>query len=559
MCVGAEILDRFRKKMTSFERVEIQAFENIFYFKTSGVRNGRKNNGYDDENNDYIPKKNDHLAYRYQILKVLGRGRFGQVLLCLDHKTKEKVALKMLQHCIRTWQTDVEKEPEIILALDSTDLENNHIIRLHESFMFRGHFTMVLEFVGQDLRKQLRIAKHFPLSRVRLYTQAMLKALVKLKQESILHGDLKPENILVKNHKTGNIRITDFGVSAKVTRSFTGPCGTWPYMAPETLLLPFVTCAADMWSLGCVIVEILLGCRLFIGNYKDFLGRAIKILGLPPMSMILTDFNWTITMDKNGCPIVNGKVIVPSCLPLESLLDTYDKELLNFLRGCLEWDPALRLTPEQALEHDWVRGSEKAQGSAAVPSVDVPLGQAAAPQALNADPQALNADPQALNADPQALNADPQALNADPQALNADPQALNADPQALNADPQALNADPQALNADSQALNADPAPAESQLSDDNPQSHGIPESVTPVGCSVEEFVTVRSQQLAPTLSPSKKDHGNDEKEKEVTGISRRMSGRRRVRGFAGVRKIFRAFFSFIRNCCCCGCSCGVDE
>ncbi|CAM9786272.1 dual specificity tyrosine-phosphorylation-regulated kinase 4-like [Lampetra fluviatilis] len=474
-----DILDRFRKKMTYLERLEIQEFENIFYFKTSGARNGVNNNGYDDLKNHYIPVVNEHLAYRYQILKVLGKGAFGQVLLCMDHKTKEKVALKMLQHCICTWKIDVENEPEIILALESADLENNHIIRLHETFMFRGHFTMVLEFVGQDLRKELRNAKHFPLSRVRLYTQAMLKALVKLKQESIVHGDLKPENILVKNHKTGNIRITDFGSSANVTSSFAGCFGTWQYMAPELLLLPFVTCAADMWSLGCVIVEIFLGCRLFIGKYYDLLGRAIKILGLPPLSMMSTKFNWTITMDDHGRPIVNGKVIVPSSLPLESLLDTDDRELLDFLRGCLEWDPTLRLTPEQALEHNWVRGSKKVQGSAAAPSINVPLGQTAAPQSLKADP----------------------------------------------------------------------APAESQLSGDNSQSYGTQESVTPGGCSVEEFVTAKSQQLAPTLCPGKKDHENDEKEKEVIVISRSKSAREHV------RKKFRTFFSFIRKCCCC-CGCG---
>jgi dual specificity tyrosine-phosphorylation-regulated kinase 2/3/4 len=56
------------------------------------------NYGYDDETGDYLTQNNDHLAYRFQVLESLGSGSFGQAVKCLDHKTNEVVALKLVKN-----------------------------------------------------------------------------------------------------------------------------------------------------------------------------------------------------------------------------------------------------------------------------------------------------------------------------------------------------------------------------------------------------------------------------------------------------------------------------
>ncbi|XP_078733981.1 dual specificity tyrosine-phosphorylation-regulated kinase 2-like [Lampetra fluviatilis] len=367
-CTPQETLARFKKRMTILEQNEILEYDEIFYFKIRDTRNGINNYGYDDLNYHYIPVVNGHLAYRYQILSVLGKGKFGQVLLCQDHKTKSKVALKMLQHS-RTKNPNGDHEVDIMNALQSTDEENNHIIRLLDKFTFRGHFTMVMELLVGDLRKQLMLKydNDFPMSRIRLYCQSILKALVKFRKEAIIHGDLKPANILIKNHKTGNVRITDFGVSVKLVSPIFQRFGTCPYMAPEMFLMLQIGCSVDMWSLGCVIAELVSGSKLFFGN-RDHIGRVIKVLGVPPLWMINSSGNQLITIDNQGRPIVKGKAIVPHSISLQTLLKTKDKALLDFIQGCLEWDPVHRLTPEEALEHDWVQDRKMAKKDAAVPS-----------------------------------------------------------------------------------------------------------------------------------------------------------------------------------------------
>lgn len=56
------------------------------------------NYGYDDQQGDYLTQMEDHVAYRYEILEPLGSGSFGQALKCLDHKTGEEVAVKIIRN-----------------------------------------------------------------------------------------------------------------------------------------------------------------------------------------------------------------------------------------------------------------------------------------------------------------------------------------------------------------------------------------------------------------------------------------------------------------------------
>ncbi|XP_075923449.1 dual specificity tyrosine-phosphorylation-regulated kinase 2-like [Petromyzon marinus] len=493
-CTPQDTLERFKKRMTIHEQNEILEYNEIFYFKVRDTRNGINNYGYDDLNHHYIPVVNGHLAYRYQVLSVLGKGKFGQVLLCLDHKFKSKVAVKMLRHS-RTNNPNENIEVDIMNALQSTDEENNHIIRLLDKFTFRGHFTMVLELLAGDLRKQLMLkyVDDFPLSRVRLYCQSILKALVKLRKEAIIHGDLKPANILIKNHKTGNVRITDFGVSVKLVPPIFKRLGTWPYMAPEMFLMLQIGCSVDMWSLGCVIAELASGSQIFFGN-RDHIGRVIKVLGVPPLWMINSSGNQLITIDNQDRPIFNGRAIVPHSISLQTLLKTKDKAFLDFIKGCLEWDPACRLTPEEALEHDWVQGRKMAKKNSAVPSINVRLRHIAAPRE-------------------QSFGSNETQESYDT------PGGCGT-------------------------LSATKCMSQERDGDDD------------AGSSLEEFVTARSEQLDSTLCPGKEDQENaenEEKEKEAIVISRMKPGKGHTRGFEPVRQRFRAFLRFIRKHCCCGC------
>lgn len=90
--------------LSMYERHEIVGFQSIFYSGNKSQKNAatrevtQNNHGYDDERGDYLVIPGDHLAYRYEIEGVLGRGSFGQVLQCRDHKTGLCVAIKIIRN-----------------------------------------------------------------------------------------------------------------------------------------------------------------------------------------------------------------------------------------------------------------------------------------------------------------------------------------------------------------------------------------------------------------------------------------------------------------------------
>ena len=66
--------------------------------KVKGSLYSGNNHGYDDDKNEYVMRKHDHIIYRYEIVSRLGKGSFGQVMLCIDHKNHAKVAIKVIKN-----------------------------------------------------------------------------------------------------------------------------------------------------------------------------------------------------------------------------------------------------------------------------------------------------------------------------------------------------------------------------------------------------------------------------------------------------------------------------
>lgn len=106
---SSEALKFFYGSLSPYEKEEIKGFETIYYLNlhnkhstTSGRRNEedlkRNNYGFDGEDDEYLYESGDQLNYRYEIVKKLGKGAFGIVLKCVDHRLKEVVAMKILKN-----------------------------------------------------------------------------------------------------------------------------------------------------------------------------------------------------------------------------------------------------------------------------------------------------------------------------------------------------------------------------------------------------------------------------------------------------------------------------
>merc|ERR1719240_205143 len=96
-------LSRYHKVLTAYEKDEIRQYSKVWFVgptarKINAGEGKGKNFGYDDEKGRYKCVKNDHIGYRYEVMKGLGKGSFGDVVRAYDHRTKKNLALKIIRN-----------------------------------------------------------------------------------------------------------------------------------------------------------------------------------------------------------------------------------------------------------------------------------------------------------------------------------------------------------------------------------------------------------------------------------------------------------------------------
>ncbi|KAK7119789.1 hypothetical protein R3I94_021583 [Phoxinus phoxinus] len=347
-----EVMQKYGKMLTEFEQKEILGYSEIWYLglKATKIRK------YDDEKGHYIMVPHDHIAYRHEMLEVMGHGAFSQVLKCRDHKTNEMVAIKVLkddQTCmteIKILETLLEKERDT----------STRTVQMKEHFIFRKHLCITFELLGSNLNEILK-QRHFQGFSKKLichYASSMLKCLLVLHDEKIIHADLKPENILAIDEEHSDVKVADFGCGCYEDEQVFSYIGTRWYRAPELLLCQPYSAAIDMWSLGCVLAELDTGRPIFTGrNEPDQLSCIMEVLGMPPIDETEKSEFWTAFFAgkwKHKTVAKPSAIRHPKSRPLASILGATDQAFLDFVRRCLTWDPKMRMTPQEAMQHKWI-------------------------------------------------------------------------------------------------------------------------------------------------------------------------------------------------------------
>ncbi|KAM0714381.1 hypothetical protein Q7P37_010168 [Cladosporium fusiforme] len=264
---------------------------------------GVKNDGYDNEDSDYILYVNDILGSeetnhknRYLILDVLGQGTFGQVVKCQNLKTQEVVAVKVVKNKTAYFNQSMMEVSVLDLLNGRMDKnDDHHILRLKDTFIHKQHLCLVFELLSVNLYELIKQNQFRGLSTtlVRVFAQQLLNGLCLLNKAKLIHCDLKPENILLKNLESPIIKIIDFGSACDERQTVYTYIQSRFYRSPEVLLgLPY-SAAIDMWSLGCIVVELFLGLPLFPGSSEyNQVSRITEMLGLPP--------NWMLEVGKQS-------------------------------------------------------------------------------------------------------------------------------------------------------------------------------------------------------------------------------------------------------------------
>jgi serine/threonine protein kinase len=215
--------------------------------------------------NSSKPSLND-----FKIIKTLGKGSFGRVLLVSNIHDSKYYAMKVLKKSFvkkHNQVTNTKVERKILEVVC-----HPFIVRLFYAFQTSQKLYFVCEYIaGGEIFYHLRKEGCFSEERTKLYICELILALEYLHKKGIIYRDLKPENILLD--KEGHLKLTDFGLSKIISeedsnkRTFT-ICGTPEYLAPEVLSGSGYDKSVDWWSLGALMYEMLVGFSPFKENKR---------------------------------------------------------------------------------------------------------------------------------------------------------------------------------------------------------------------------------------------------------------------------------------------------
>lgn len=231
------------------------------------------------------------LGDRYEVVRKLGAGTFGEVYEAQDASLGRRVAIKRIRLDAFAEGPELEEVKQRFLheAQVAARLRHPGIVTIHDIAARGSSSFMVMELVeGQTLQALLRQQGRLGLSEtLRILAQAAA-ALDFAHGQGVIHRDVKPANLMIE--PSGQLKVMDFGIakgpsSGNLTRTGT-IMGTPNYMAPEQARGSQVDGRADLFSLGCILYECLTGQRPFSGDSVTAI--LLKILNEAPPSIDLS-------------------------------------------------------------------------------------------------------------------------------------------------------------------------------------------------------------------------------------------------------------------------------
>ncbi len=292
----------------------------------------------------------------FEEIEQIGEGAYGQVWMGRDKASGEIVALKKVR-------MDQEKEGFPVTAIRELkmlrSLRHENIVNLKEivtgqnrnrnkTARNKHEIYMVFEYVDHDLTGLMDTPSiRFTEPQVKTYAQQLLKGLWYCHEREVLHRDIKGSNLLIDNN--GNLKIADFGLARTFRDNlsrYTNRVITLWYRPPELLLGTEVYGPeVDMWSVGCLLVELLTKKPLFPGKDEmEQIDLIFRVLGSP------TEEVWP---GWEELPLANQVHKNRYQSRFDSTLGHLSEQARDLIKALLRLDPKGRPSAADALDHDW--------------------------------------------------------------------------------------------------------------------------------------------------------------------------------------------------------------
>ncbi|KAI4345290.1 hypothetical protein L6164_012426 [Bauhinia variegata] len=345
----------------------------------------------DDKDGHYMFALGENLTSRYKILRKIGEGTFGQVLECWDREMREPVAIKVVRS-IKKYREAAMVEVDVLQLLGKYDRNSSRCVQIRNWFDYRNHICIVFEMLGPSLYDFLRKNNYrpFPVDLVRELGRQLLECVAFVHDLRLIHTDLKPENILFVSSeyikvpdlkatsrspkegtsykrlpKSSTIKVIDFGSTAHEQQNHKNNyiVSTRHYRAPEVILGLGWSFPCDIWSIGCILVELCSGEALFQTHENlEHLAMMERVLGPIPQHLLNR-------ADRQAQKYLRGgrldwpegavsRESIKAVLKLPRLpnlvmqhVDHSAGDLIDLLQGLLRFDPYRRLTAQEALRH----------------------------------------------------------------------------------------------------------------------------------------------------------------------------------------------------------------
>uniref|UniRef100_A0A672IPV8 non-specific serine/threonine protein kinase n=1 Tax=Salarias fasciatus TaxID=181472 RepID=A0A672IPV8_SALFA len=274
----------------------------------------------------------------YTILKQLGDGTYGSVLMGRNIKSGELVAIKRMKRKFYSWEECMNLREVKSLKM----LNHVNVVKLKEVIRENNHLYFVFEYMKENLYQLMKDRENrmFSENEIRNIMFQVLSGLVFVHKHGFFHRDMKPENLLCMGPEL--VKIADFGLAREI-RSKEQYVTLVLYRAPEVLLRSSkYSSPIDLWAVGCIMAELYTLRPLFPGNSEvDEIFKICQVLG----TVKKTDW-------PEGYQLASAMNFrFPQCVPthLKTLIPNASNEAIALMRDMLQWDPKKRPTAVQAL------------------------------------------------------------------------------------------------------------------------------------------------------------------------------------------------------------------